>query len=164
MRKMQLSDKGKAWAGVTVADDKLMDLCRRTIKALQWRGPMEFEVMKTTDGKSYNIIEINRVPAWCTWRGRGQNLPMHATNSARAGREAAPRIAALFVRAQSTTSSAQPMETISVKGEWHRALHGTESNEKTIYHEYAKYTNEIKSVHMVLTLGIHALDGRRHGD
>lgn len=75
MRKMLLSDKGKAWAGVTVADDKLLDLTRQTIAALKWRGPLELEIMKDHD--HYYILEINpRFPAWIYLaQGAGQNLP-----------------------------------------------------------------------------------------
>ncbi|MBI5630652.1 MAG: ATP-grasp domain-containing protein [Elusimicrobia bacterium] len=89
MRKMQLSDKGKAWAGVTVSDDKLMELARKTIKALKWRGPLELEVMKSRG--AYYIIEINpRFPAWIYLaQGAGQNLPLACLELA-LGRTPAP--------------------------------------------------------------------------
>ena len=75
MRKMQLSDKGKAWAGVTVMDEKLLELTRRAVHALRWRGPLELEIMKSRRG--YFILEINpRFPAWIYLaQGAGQNLP-----------------------------------------------------------------------------------------
>lgn len=76
MRKTVLSDKGKAWAGTTVADDRLLDLTRRTMQALEWRGPLELEVMKDRSDRHY-ILEINpRFPAWVYLaQAAAQNLP-----------------------------------------------------------------------------------------
>lgn len=64
MRKRAVTDKGKAWAGVTVVDKALEDTARQLIKALKWRGPLEVEVIKGQDGTIY-LIEINpRFPSW----------------------------------------------------------------------------------------------------
>jgi carbamoyl-phosphate synthase large subunit len=64
MRKRGLTDKGKAWAGVTVIDEAILQVSERLTRALKWRGPFEVEVMKARDGKIY-LIEINpRFPAW----------------------------------------------------------------------------------------------------
>lgn len=64
MRKRAVTDKGKAWAGVTVIDEDLLETARTLIKALKWRGPLEVEVIKGQDGKIY-LIEINpRFPSW----------------------------------------------------------------------------------------------------
>lgn len=74
MRKLYITDKGKAWAGVTISDKKLIELTRKLVKETQWNGPFELEVMKTVDDKYY-LIEINpRFPAWCyLTTGAGQN-------------------------------------------------------------------------------------------
>ncbi len=76
MKKLVLTKQGKGWAGVTIADDGLLDLARRTIEALRWRGPCELEVMRSADG--FHLLEINpRFPAWCDLTaGAGQNQPL----------------------------------------------------------------------------------------
>jgi len=77
MKKMALTDKGKAWAGVTVLDNKLYEASRQLIKALEWRGPLEVEVLKDSKG-NYNLLEINpRFPAWIYLsHGVDRNLPL----------------------------------------------------------------------------------------
>ena len=46
------------------------------VRELQWRGPLEVEVMRDTQGR-YQLIEINpRFPAWIFLStGVGRNLP-----------------------------------------------------------------------------------------
>jgi carbamoyl-phosphate synthase large subunit len=64
MRKLYITDKGKAWAGVTLDDDSLIALARKFIEETRWRGGCELEVMLSADGKPY-IMEVNpRFPAW----------------------------------------------------------------------------------------------------
>lgn len=76
MRKQYITDKGKAWGGITIDDPFLMKLTRNLIKKTKWRGGMELEMIKTTEGKYY-LIEINpRIPAWVYLAvGVGQNIP-----------------------------------------------------------------------------------------
>lgn len=76
MRKRGLTDKGKAWAGVTVVDEAIGKVAEKIIRGLAWRGPLEVEVMKGYDGKIY-LIEINpRFPAWIYLsHAVGRNLP-----------------------------------------------------------------------------------------
>ncbi len=76
MRKQYTTDKGKAWGGITLADDKMMQLTRSLIKQTKWRGGMELELIKTQTGEYY-LIEINpRIPAWVYLAvGAGQNIP-----------------------------------------------------------------------------------------
>jgi carbamoyl-phosphate synthase large subunit len=76
MKKRGLTDKGKAWAGVTIHDDRLLELGRSIVAALRWRGPLEVEAMRGPDG-DYYLIEINpRFPAWIYLSaGVGCNLP-----------------------------------------------------------------------------------------
>jgi len=74
MRKLYITDKGKAWAGVSIEDEKLMKATKDLVNATEWRGPFELEYIKTTDEKYY-LLEINpRFPAWCYLpTGTGQN-------------------------------------------------------------------------------------------
>ncbi len=76
MRKLFITDKGKAWAGVTLEDSKLIKLANDFIKATSWRGGFEMELMVTTDGRPY-FMEVNpRFPAWIYLTvGAGQNQP-----------------------------------------------------------------------------------------
>jgi len=76
MRKQYITDKGKAWSGITLADEKMMELTRMLIRKTKWKGGMELELIKTNNGE-YNLIEINpRIPAWVYLAvGAGQNIP-----------------------------------------------------------------------------------------
>ena len=76
MRKMYITDKGKAWAGITLEDDALIELAQKFVEATQWRGGFEIEIMKTAKDELY-IMEINpRFPAWIYLSaGAGQNQP-----------------------------------------------------------------------------------------
>ena len=84
MRKMALTDKGKAWAGVTVLEEQLLDTTRRIIEALKWRGGMEVEFMRETKTGDLYVLEINpRFPAWIHLAtAAGQNLPFAAVRLA----------------------------------------------------------------------------------
>lgn len=77
MKKLYITDKGKAWAGVTIADDVLMGLTSRTMEALKWKGGMELEFVKDRQSNQYYLLEINpRFPAWVYLAvAAGQNLP-----------------------------------------------------------------------------------------
>ena len=74
MRKLYITDKGKAWAGVTLDDDELLKITHNLVSKTKWNGPFELEFMKTVEGEYY-LIEINpRFPAWCYLTvGAGQN-------------------------------------------------------------------------------------------
>lgn len=76
MRKQYITDKGKAWGGITLNDEKLLEITHALIRKTKWRGGMELEIIKTIDNKYY-VIEINpRIPAWVYLAvGAGQNLP-----------------------------------------------------------------------------------------
>jgi carbamoyl-phosphate synthase large subunit len=77
MKKMAVTDKGKAWSGVSIFDQTLYDASAALIKAINWRGPLEVEVMRDNTGH-YQLIEINpRFPAWIYLSaGVGRNLPL----------------------------------------------------------------------------------------
>ncbi|HER08769.1 MAG TPA: ATP-grasp domain-containing protein [Bacteroides sp.] len=76
MRKQYITDKGKAWSGITLDDPNMLELTRRILEKTKWRGGMELELVKSHKNELY-IIEINpRIPAWVYLAvGAGQNLP-----------------------------------------------------------------------------------------
>jgi carbamoyl-phosphate synthase large subunit len=76
MRKLYITDKGKAWAGVSLEDDELIAIARRVIGKSHWRGGCELEFIKNKEGEYY-LLEMNpRFPAWVYLAvGCGQNHP-----------------------------------------------------------------------------------------
>jgi carbamoyl-phosphate synthase large subunit len=76
MRKLYITDKGKAWSGITLEDDSLIQLAQQFVQATHWKGGCELEIMRTPEGKPY-IMEINpRFPAWIyLTAAAGQNQP-----------------------------------------------------------------------------------------
>lgn len=76
MRKQYITDKGKAWSGITLSDEKMLEITRKLIRQTKWKGGMELELIKTVSGEYY-LIEINpRIPAWVYLAvGAGQNIP-----------------------------------------------------------------------------------------
>jgi carbamoyl-phosphate synthase large subunit len=76
MRKQYITDKGKAWGGISISDQKMLDLTDKFISSTKWKGGFELELMKDKKG-DYYIMEINpRIPAWVYLSvGVGQNIP-----------------------------------------------------------------------------------------
>ncbi len=76
MRKLYITEKGKAWAGITIEDEKLIALAKDFAKATEWRGGFELEIMMDDNGRLY-IMEVNpRFPAWVyLTAAAGQNQP-----------------------------------------------------------------------------------------
>jgi len=76
MRKQYITDKGKAWGGITIEDSSMLDLAKMIISKTKWKGGMELELIRTTSNKLY-LLEINpRIPAWVYLAvGAGQNIP-----------------------------------------------------------------------------------------
>ncbi|MDT3404097.1 ATP-grasp domain-containing protein [Mucilaginibacter terrae] len=76
MRKLYITDKGKAWAGITIQDDSLLQVARDFTQATHWRGGFELEIMRDNNGKLF-IMEVNpRFPAWIyLTAAAGQNQP-----------------------------------------------------------------------------------------
>jgi carbamoyl-phosphate synthase large subunit len=83
MRKQFITDKGKAWAGITLEEPELIEMTEKLISANKWRGGMEIELIKDKSGKLY-IVEINpRFPAWVYLAvASGQNMPEAAVKLA----------------------------------------------------------------------------------
>lgn len=80
MRKIGITPRGKAFAGVTVDSKDFDGLAEKVVKALSWGGPLELEVMKNSNLNKTYIMEINaRFPAWIyTTVSANLNLPMLA--------------------------------------------------------------------------------------
>jgi len=78
MRKLGITDKGKAWSGVTVEDEKLLNLSKDILSKLNWVGPIELEFIKQRSSGDYYLLEINpRFGAWIYLAAKaGQNLPV----------------------------------------------------------------------------------------
>ncbi len=121
MKKTGLTDKGKAWAGVAVSDQALLDAAQKLIKATRWRGPLEVEVIKSPSG-TYHLVEINpRFPAWIYLSaGVGVNLPHALVNLALSRPLPAfgePRAGTMFIRyALETIVDLGQFESIIVNG------------------------------------------------
>jgi carbamoyl-phosphate synthase large subunit len=76
IRKQYITDKGKAWGGISVGDESMIKLTDHFIKSTKWRGPFELELMKD-EKNEFSLLEINpRIPAWVYLAiGVGQNIP-----------------------------------------------------------------------------------------
>jgi len=102
MRKQYITDKGKAWSGISIDDKNLMAMTKKLFKSTKWKGGMELEIIKTSDNEYY-LLEINpRFPAWVYLaQGCGQNHP-EALVSLALGNDVKPYkkydIGKLFVR------------------------------------------------------------------
>jgi len=83
MRKQYITDKGKAWGGITIDDKRLLEITHNFVSKTKWRGGFELEFMKGQDNEYY-LLEINpRMPAWIYLAvGAGQNIPEALVNLA----------------------------------------------------------------------------------
>lgn len=122
MRKLYITDKGKAWTGITLEDDRLVELARKFIETTQWRGGCELEVMLTDDGKPY-IMEVNpRFPAWIyLTAAAGQNQPASLVKMAM-GKKVEPfkeyEVGKIFIRyAWDLITNIKEFQMISGNGE-----------------------------------------------
>jgi carbamoyl-phosphate synthase large subunit len=76
IRKQYITDKGKAWGGISINDKKMLDLTHKFVSSTKWKGPFELELMKNNSSE-FVVLEINpRIPAWVYLAvGVGQNIP-----------------------------------------------------------------------------------------
>jgi carbamoyl-phosphate synthase large subunit len=83
MRKQYITDKGKAWGGISIGDQEIIKMTEHFVKSTKWRGGFELELMKDNSG-NYYLLEINpRMPAWIYLSvGVGQNIPEALVNLA----------------------------------------------------------------------------------
>ncbi len=102
MKKIGLTAKGKAFAGVTIENQKLISLTEEVLKKLDWTGPAECEFIRDGNG-TFHLMEVNsRFPSWLYLAAvAGQNLPLLTVKLA-LGMTLAPlpdyRTGKLFVR------------------------------------------------------------------
>ncbi len=76
IKKLTTTDIGKIWTGVTIQNDKLMNIAKDFVSNTKWKGPFELECIMSANGDIY-LIEINpRFPAWVYFATEiGINLP-----------------------------------------------------------------------------------------
>lgn len=102
MRKLYITDKGKAWAGISLDNEELLKLTQNMVESTKWAGPFELEFVKTVDDEYY-LLEINpRFPAWCYLTvGAGQNQ-MEALVNLAMGKKVKPfktyKVGTMFIR------------------------------------------------------------------
>jgi carbamoyl-phosphate synthase large subunit len=123
MRKLRLTDKGKAWAGITIQDEELLELSRKVVEGLAWTGAMEIEFIRSSYDQRFYLFEINpRFPAWCyLTAGGGLNLPIRYLRLAR-GESVPPSLdykaGTIFVRhATDIICSLDTLESLTTRGE-----------------------------------------------
>jgi carbamoyl-phosphate synthase large subunit len=77
MKKLFLTDKGKAWAGVTIRNEAILEITRKLIDFLQWDGGFELEFIVEAKTQKIFLLEMNpRFPAWIYLAtAAGINLP-----------------------------------------------------------------------------------------
>ena len=122
MRKQYITDKGKAWGGISIDNKEMIDLTKHFISQTKWRGGFELELIKSADGK-FHLLEINpRMPAWIYLAvGVGQNIPEALANLAM-GNEVEPftkyDVGKMFIRyAYDMIVNLEDFEKISSQGE-----------------------------------------------
>lgn len=122
MRKQYITDKGKAWGGITLDAPEMLELTDHIIKSTRWKGGMELELIRTSNNELF-VIEINpRIPAWVYLAvGAGQNLPEALVKLA-LGKEVKPYsgydIGKMFVRySWDMIVDLKKFEKISTEGE-----------------------------------------------
>jgi carbamoyl-phosphate synthase large subunit len=117
MKKLAVTNKGTAWAGVTVEEPHLVGLLRRLVAALGWDGGIEAEFIVSPDGRVH-CFEINpRLPSWIALASEaGANLPAALVRLA-LGEDVEPGVARpgrLFARALAEhTFPGNPLATLT---------------------------------------------------
>ncbi|MCW8931137.1 MAG: ATP-grasp domain-containing protein [Gammaproteobacteria bacterium] len=121
IRKKTITDKGKAWAGVSVWDNKLYDISQRLIDELQWQGPLEVEMIQDSNN-NYYLLEINPgFPAWIYLSSQVErNQPLSLVNQLLGNQyieKLPPQTGQLFIRyALETVLSLGEFESMLVNG------------------------------------------------
>jgi len=125
IRKVGLTDKGKAWSAITIRNEKLTEFSKKILKKLKWNGPCELEIMVEERTGELFLLEINpRFPAWiylCT--GADQNLPKLVVDLALGKKVSAlppAKSGITFVRhATDMVCPLDYIENLTIKGELH---------------------------------------------
>ncbi len=102
MRKQYITDKGKAWGGISIEEEEILKITKQFISSTKWKGGFELELLKDSNNE-YQLLEINpRMPAWIYLSvGVGQNIPEALVKLA-LGEEVEPfteyKIGKMFIR------------------------------------------------------------------
>ncbi len=122
MRKQYITDKGKAWGGISISDKRMLELTDKFLSQTKWRGGFELELMKNKENEFY-LLEINpRMPAWIYLAvGVGQNIPEALVKLA-LGEKVEPftsyKVGKMFVRyAWDMIVDMEEFQIISTRGE-----------------------------------------------
>ncbi len=123
MRKLVITEKGKAWSGVTVRDEELLNLSKEILDKLSWTGQAELDFVKHRTSGNYYLLEIN--PRFGSWiylaSNAGQNLPLASIQIAMGERvEPLPpyRSGLMFVRRSlDFTCPIEYLANLTAKGE-----------------------------------------------
>lgn len=121
MKKVAVTQKNKAYVGVTMYDDILLTAAKKIIKELQWKGPFELEVIRDSKG-IYHLIEMNpRFPAWISLSaGVGRNLPARLVELVQGKKMSAvspPSTGTYFIRyARDEMVTLQQIESMTING------------------------------------------------
>ena len=63
IKKLTTTELGKIWTGITIQNEKLMEIAQDFVQHTQWKGPFELESIVNMN--QVYMIEINpRFPAW----------------------------------------------------------------------------------------------------
>ena len=91
IKKLTTTEIGKIWTGVTIQNEKLMQIAKDFVSHTGWRGPFELECIVSMN--QVFLIEINpRFPAWVHFATEiGVNLPQMLIDIME-GRDVAPQL------------------------------------------------------------------------
>jgi len=80
IKKLTTTEIGKIWTGVTIQNEKFMQIAKDFVKKTKWKGPFELECI--VNKEHVYMIEINpRFPAWVYFATEiGVNLPKMLTD------------------------------------------------------------------------------------
>lgn len=84
MKKVVTSQMGKGWTCISIKNEILLDISKKILGALKWKGPIEIEGIFSKTNNNYYILELNpRFPQWIYLsKGAGVNLPLMCLNLA----------------------------------------------------------------------------------
>jgi len=125
IRKVGLTDKGKAWAAITLRNEALLEFSGKILRELRWSGPCEMEIMKEERTDKLFLLEINpRFPAWVyLCAGANQNLPRLVVDLAlgKSVKALPPAVSGItFVRhATDLLCPLEYIESLTINGELH---------------------------------------------
>jgi len=91
IKKLTTTSIGKIWTGLTIQNEKLLQIAKDFVKLTKWRGPFELECMMNM--QNIYMIEINpRFPAWVYFATEiGVNLPKMVAEIMQ-GKDTAPQL------------------------------------------------------------------------